>query len=68
MNQQHLENLENWQKTIDELRERETLIQHNLDKYIQTQNEAYLDLIVQDINQILRLIRQRDIYFNSAFT
>ena len=62
------ENLENWQKTINELRERETLIQYNLDKYIQTQNEAYLDLIVQDINQILRLIRQRDIYFNSAFT
>ena len=60
--------LENWQKTIDELRERETLIQYNLDKYIQTQDEAYLDLIVQDINEILKLIRQRDIYFNSAFT
>ena len=61
-------NQEHWQRTINELRERETLIQYNLDKYIQTQEEAYLDLIVQDINEILKLIRQRDIYFNSAFT
>ena len=61
------QNLEHWQQTINELRERETLIQYNLDKYIQTQNPDYLDLIVQDINQILRLIKQRDIYYNSAF-
>ena len=64
MDQNHLEN---WQRTIDELRERETLIQFNLDRYIQTQNSGYLDLIVRDINIILRLIRERDNYYNSAF-
>lgn len=62
-----LQQLENWNQTVNELRETETLLQFNLDKYIQTQEITYLEKMIENIRHMLILIPLRNRYYTGIF-